>query len=323
TLAVNSLPRTLYGWYYNGAGAQLSPTSASSLNTVVQNGYYLVRAVDSLGCDGKDTLFTKTVPKPIIKIAPVSGACVNDTAILNGLASNIDTTINKPRYDWYVGSFIYVNDTVHSKVSVTQPATYKLVYSIGECKSADSTNVVFNPRPITNLVHDRDMCEESDSIAGIVIDGGDGFKYKWKAVSESSNKKYFTGDSTRSITIKRAGTYYVQVYNEFNCPTKDSVKVLNACEPRVFPADAFTPNGDSRNDEYIIHNKYVGDFEFTVFSRWGEIIYHTTDPNKPWDGRFKGDDMPAGVYPWTLTYTGDTGKYKGPFKKVGKVTVIR
>ena len=66
----------------------------------------------------------------------------------------------------------------------------------------------------------------------------------------------------------------------------------------------FTPNGDGVNDLYIpIKNKYVRSVDFTLYNRWGEIVYENTNPALGWDGKSKQMKQPVsdGVYFYTCT----------------------
>jgi gliding motility-associated-like protein len=43
-------------------------------------------------------------------------------------------------------------------------------------------------------------------------------------------------------------------------------------------------------------------YHFSIYSRWGQRIFDTTDPNKGWDGQIGGHDMDTGTYVWVCTY---------------------
>ena len=64
---------------------------------------------------------------------------------------------------------------------------------------------------------------------------------------------------------------------------------------------AFTPNGDGINDCYGI--KYWGairDLDFSIYNRWGELIFHTTSPSICWDGTHKGVKQDAAVFVYVV-----------------------
>jgi len=73
-----------------------------------------------------------------------------------------------------------------------------------------------------------------------------------------------------------------------------------------FMPNAFTPNRDGVNDIFIGNGSLAGatDFTFTIWNRWGELVFETTNINKGWNGQ-KGNigrDSPAGVYVYVLSY---------------------
>lgn len=72
----------------------------------------------------------------------------------------------------------------------------------------------------------------------------------------------------------------------------------------VFVPNAFTPNGDDRNERFkpsvIGADKEY--YEFMIFDRWGLLVFRTEDPNEGWTGGMDNSDtmLPDGVYVWRL-----------------------
>lgn len=65
--------------------------------------------------------------------------------------------------------------------------------------------------------------------------------------------------------------------------------------------NAFTPNNDGTNDIFRIRNfSNQRLLEFKIFNRWGTILFHTQDPKGGWDGTFKGNPQPMGVYGYVI-----------------------
>lgn len=75
--------------------------------------------------------------------------------------------------------------------------------------------------------------------------------------------------------------------------------------------NAFTPNGDGINDTYAGKGIFYGitEFEFTIWNRWGELIYLTDDPFEGWNGRKNnvGDYVKNGVYVCLVRLKGARG----------------
>jgi gliding motility-associated-like protein len=71
----------------------------------------------------------------------------------------------------------------------------------------------------------------------------------------------------------------------------------------VYVPSAFTPNGDNVNEVWAWGSECEpSEFEVTVFNRWGEEVFTSTDPNKPWDGTSKGAMAPDGLYLFRMGY---------------------
>jgi gliding motility-associated-like protein len=80
----------------------------------------------------------------------------------------------------------------------------------------------------------------------------------------------------------------------FGSPARVYFAGINIYVPR-----AFSPNNDGTNDLLKPILVGIADFHyFTVYNRWGNIVYTTTDPNQGWDGTFKGVPQPVETYLW-------------------------
>ena len=76
--------------------------------------------------------------------------------------------------------------------------------------------------------------------------------------------------------------------------------------------NAFTPNGDGKNDVFIGTGFTDGiqNFEMTIWSRWGELLYLTEDPTGAWEGskNNNGSTLPSGVYVYQVKYRDPRGE---------------
>ncbi len=92
-------------------------------------------------------------------------------------------------------------------------------------------------------------------------------------------------------------------------------------KPRVFGANAFSPNGDGINDVFLVSGTYLDQFEMRIYNRWGEKIYTSNQPDQGWDGRVdNGVSAQEGVYMYVVSGTGRNGE---ALKLVGSITLIR
>lgn len=112
-----------------------------------------------------------------------------------------------------------------------------------------------------------------------------------------------------TFTFPDTGLFTVRLIVSHPSGCKDSMskKLDFIPEIRWFMPNAFTPNGDGQNDGFFGKGFLEGatDFRMTIWNRWGELIFETTDPDEQWNGRVKnaGEMAPAGVYVYLVTLT--------------------
>lgn len=133
----------------------------------------------------------------------------------------------------------------------------------------------------------------------------------------TANATYFwsDGSSSSSLAVSTAGTYWV-IITTANCPSTDSVIVTTEeCDAILILPNVFTPNTDGNNDSFIpVLSKGIVAVQSSIYNRWGELVYTSTDVSVAWNGKINGNDADDGVYYWTLNYTdrnGNTGDFKG------------
>ena len=85
--------------------------------------------------------------------------------------------------------------------------------------------------------------------------------------------------------------------------TNDNLKVTNT----------ITPNGDGMNDNWMITGlPDEGDISIKLYNRSGQLVYESLGQyNKPFDGRFRGKDLPAGVYYYKIDLRADCAPLGG------------
>ena len=94
--------------------------------------------------------------------------------------------------------------------------------------------------------------------------------------------------------------YTLVAINEAGCWGTDSVQIR--LYQRIWVPDAFTPNGDGLNDTWqLIGIDAYPQAQLTVYNRWGEAVYHTSEGyTQPFDGTSGGQSLPTGTYPFVL-----------------------
>jgi gliding motility-associated-like protein len=119
-----------------------------------------------------------------------------------------------------------------------------------------------------------------------------------------------------------AGIYQVmQVVTSSNgCTDTAYGEVVIEPDFTFYIPNAFTPNGDGKNDLFFGTGIGIDKFDLFVFDRWGNMIFHGDELYKMWDGKYKGNLVQEDVYVWKVVLT-DVFRKKHTY--IGHVTVIR
>jgi len=93
------------------------------------------------------------------------------------------------------------------------------------------------------------------------------------------------------------------VLNDFcECILESDTTQTLQCDIAV--PNVFTPNGDGMNDYLIPEIECeLSDYEMLIFNRWGNRVFHTTDPFVGWSGRNSKQQISPGVYFYTIRYS--------------------
>ncbi len=79
-------------------------------------------------------------------------------------------------------------------------------------------------------------------------------------------------------------------------------------EPLLFIPNAFTPDANGRNDQFVPVSGGLKTYKMRIYSRWGEKLWEGEDPLVGWDGYYREQAMPEGVYVWVVDYSDFRGR---------------
>lgn len=296
---------TRYVWT-NATGVTVG-TNAPILSSLFP-GKYNVQVTDVGGCD--TTLRDITVgviPERFLSLGPDREKCIGDTALLVASLPNIAGN----QYKWNTGE-------TTNRITVSRAGTYALTVtnSVTGCTDTDDFVYSLAPKPVYDLNRDVGLCDlDLGAKATLIVRSSiPSVNYFWLPPLEMT---------TSRVIVDRIGVYPVRISAPLSCEVIDTVKVVVRCEPRVFIPDAFTPNGDGDNDLLDVYGDHLSDFELKIFNRWGEVIFHTNDMNKKWDGKYRDVIYPPMTYPYVVSYKSKFFPDRPRISQRGAVTLIR
>lgn len=261
------------------------------INTV---GSYSVIGITAEGCKSYDTLaITQLFAVPVVSLNQDSTLCTGELKTLNAGSGYAG-------YNWNTGSnsqSIIVNDIGQYAVAVIDK---------NGCKGADTTLITeMLPAPSGFLERDTAICPYEN--------------LPLKATASFNQYAWSTGSTAPSVIVKQPGIYWLQVKDANGCAGRDSIIVNSkVCPNKFFMPTGFTPNNDGKND--LVKPILLGDvvkYRYWVYNRWGQLIFEATDQIKGWNGVYKGQEQPGGVYVWVCSY-----QFKDEPEKIEKGTFV-
>jgi gliding motility-associated-like protein len=127
-----------------------------------------------------------------------------------------------------------------------------------------------------------------------------------------------------SHTYSDTGHYTIQLIatSEFGCKDTALREIIVTPDMSIFIPNAFTPDQDRLNEGFTGYGVGIAAANFTIYDRWGKLIYTGSSLQEPWNGTFQnnGNPCPQGVYVYLFDVTAADGN---EYSYKGRVTLIR
>ncbi len=203
------------------------------------------------------------------------------------------------------------------------PGAYLVVMTDANGCIAQSAGVVASPPPvIPSFTYSPDTIVVTNAEVNFLnLSSSNAVSFAWTFGEEDAS----TAENPTYTFPGVLGAIYnvcLTAYDANGCSNTACLPIPIYDVLAVHVPNAFTPNGDGINDEFlpIFNVPQVKDYEFLVFNRWGEQIFGTDLPGKPWDGSYGGVVSQVDVYVWKLickdAITGEL------IERIGHVTIV-
>jgi len=202
------------------------------------------------------------------------------------------------------------NISISGKYTVT-------VTNHDDCKSTDKAEVYFHPLPQVEIgndttMYDGELLDLNPKISGKLNMQG----FRWYP------KSMFPCDSCPRQWLELSQANYIKLnyIDDNTCQNQDSfyIKILPV-QNVGFPT-AFSPNGDGENDYFELNGGPVRSLSISIYNRWGEKVYDYIGKTPSWNGNYKGEQAPTGIYTYIVRFN----LYKGGIQeRMGSLTIIR
>ncbi|MDX1912673.1 MAG: PKD domain-containing protein [Saprospiraceae bacterium] len=280
-------------------------------------GVYYVRATNGAECSAIDSIVLDLAMVEIQTIPNDNDICAGEEAALMVDNLHPEQTLT------YVWSPTLPNGP-NQIVSPLENTTYSVI-AMNEYGCSDTLLFSVNVTnvSVTAEVTGLDTLTNDETTTLLATPGGNGVivSYEWSPAGSLSDPN----SAQTEAYPKEDQVYTVLVTTIDGCTDTAQVAVYyrqSPCEkPYIFIPNTFTPNGDNKNDLFIVRGNDINELRFIVWNRWGEIVFETNDPNtQGWDGTYKGVDLTPDSYAWYVWLTCGNGDV---FEDKGNVTLLK
>ncbi len=268
----------------------------------------LMRAYSGITCvDEKMQVITLNADPQVSLIVPTSTCAevkpfqivANESSGLNGSGTYLGKGVNTS------GMF----DPASAGTGI-QTITYVFTAQNG-CADTAAKQITVYPTPKVNAGKDVLFLDGGNATLNATASGNN-LTYKWTPAVGLNYDNVLNPVAQPTANT----TYTLTVTSADGCTAADEVNVIVLKAPVV--PNTFTPNNDGINDTWNI--KYLDSYPnvtVEIFNRYGERLFYTIGYAIPWDGRYKGADLPVGTYYYIINPGNGRSKIAGP------VTIIR
>jgi gliding motility-associated-like protein len=225
-----------------------------------------------------------------------------------------------PEYEWLINHTAVGSDSSSfSSTGLQQGDTVacKMISSLTCTAPALSQTIAMtvNPQPELTVGPDTVLAPGQSIQLYSSVTGVSG-TYQWTPATTLSNPTIPNPIARPDTTT----TYQLTVRTDAGCSAAGKVTI--GVYRSLHMPNAFTPNGDGKNDLFRIPPSTTIQLKrFSVYNRWGALVFSTNSSSEGWDGRVNGRFVAPGTYIWDIAYVDPlTGR---PREASGTVALIR
>lgn len=287
TLETEAAPNWSYQWQLNGQN--IAGATTPTLTVQDTGSYSVVKSFKTLCSKDTASLKVRVIPG----VRPPGGITQLKDAICEGEKLDLlgPDLANGYSYEWRMNK---TGNLVGSTQTLTagDQGTYWLLVRDEKngCTTWDSTRVAVER--LSLKMPPRQSMQKGNSVVlrPVVQSTASHLSYQWSPPQDLTSAT----DSLPRASPQQSTTYTLRVVSPLGCTVTDSVQV--DILDRLYIPDAFSPNGDGINDDLLIYNGVDQIEDIRIINRWGEVVFHASDYNSPWNGRYKETIVPQGAY---------------------------
>lgn len=215
------------------------------------------------------------------------------------------------------GLTVLLDSVITNNLSNLSPNTYEIYYldPLTSCTSS-SIFATINPPPAPPVISITSSADQIFADQSVSLSASGAFNYIWTM----NGQFYSNAGPDISLTLSETTTFCVIGDNLDQCADTicKTIQVEIICKELFIP-NAFSPNQNNQDDSFCIYGaNCIVEMDLRIFNRWGELVFQSKDPDKCWDGTFRGSLVEGGIYSYTFIAEDNKG---AKIKKSGFIQV--
>ena len=306
--SVNGGNAPVYSWTVNGIPAGANDPAYNS-NTLADGDIIACAITSSATCLTTVIANSNVIPMtvhssqdPSLTVkSSATTICAGETA---NFTATIGNRIENPVYQWQVNGAAVGSDAPEFESWMLSNGDLVLCQVTGNsgCSVGSSVGIVMTVNPLPQI----------NALPDIVLPAGQGITLNPRVTGDIYSYSWSPGiglsDSTVADPVAspaKTTIYTLTIQTTQGCIASGTEKVEVFGKLRI--PNAFTPNGDGRNDIFYVLGGPAGSTikDFSVYDRWGQKIFQVhdvlpADPAFGWNGMYNGAPAPPGTYVYSL-----------------------
>jgi len=326
----SSLTITAWSWTFPGGNPATANTQGPHTVVFSTAGTYNINLQVTDANGSKDTTITISVTACAIPVAGIGMDVTNGKICKNSCIdfSYTGTGGTPTSYNWVFEEgtpssssaqnpgLVCWGDTTDRFIVTLEVSNANGTTSITDTVTVSESPILVSTRDTLLIIGNNvSLTSQATDSSGNPITGG---SYFW---SPSTDLSCVLCQTTTVIQPLDDGTYIVTYTAENGCVVNDTILVIIDMQLNIGVPSAFTPNGDGKNDFLVVRGQLVIEsLSFSIYNRYGQEIFSTTDKTKGWDGTHNGKELNPGVFVYTVNATMIDGSHQ---QLKGNVTLIK
>jgi len=308
-------------WDFGDGSPQQKAGLSSVVHPYASAGTYIAKLLmaDTSYCNYPDELDLTLRIAPLVKaqfVTPPSG-CAPYTAVFD------NTTLAGQQFFWDFGDGSTSTDVnpTHLYSNIGNYTVKLVAVDSATCNIIDSSSQAISVNAKPHAAFTASALRPEPNRPTIFYNSSTGAThFKW--IFGDGDTALKASADTILHQYQRTGTFQacLVAYNQFECTDTACMPVEAIINPLLDVPNAFTPGRFGQNAIVKVEGFGIASMIFRIYNRFGQMVFESNNPSEGWDGNFKGNPQPMGVYAYTLEATYFDGKKT---TRKGDITLIR